>query len=310
MAKKSLGQHWLTNETTLRYIVDVAKLQPSDSVLEIGPGHGHLTKYLVEQADHVVAVEKDEKLASRLGKVKFWKDKLVVSSGDILSYDLSSLPLGYKIVANIPYYLTGHLLRKLVYADNPPAARSGHRVDAGLHTRNPDRSDRYSDPRCGQARCRDALVDCSHVRKTGDETEHEHAIDARGVQSDGFRVADACERSHVRKIWREVTFIADRYADRLDSICLHRPRGRRAALNSRPQFVQIRPKGIEVDGNRPVRWHDIAHASQSSRLDRRCERNGCPVDDGIDAIGELHHQRGIPSLHNTESVHASARRSC
>jgi len=122
MAKKSLGQHWLTNETTLRYIVDVAKLQPSDTVLEIGPGHGHLTKYLVEQADHVVAVEKDEKLASRLGKVKFWKDKLVVSSGDILSYDLSSLPLGYKIVANIPYYLTGHLLRKLVYADNPPAA--------------------------------------------------------------------------------------------------------------------------------------------------------------------------------------------
>lgn len=119
-AKKSLGQHWLTDPATLEEICDFAEVGPNDTVLEVGPGVGTLTAKLVERAKQVVAVEFDERFAKALpSKVK--APNLTVEYADILKFDLSTLPAGYKVVANIPYYLTSNLLRVLSEAPNPPA---------------------------------------------------------------------------------------------------------------------------------------------------------------------------------------------
>ena len=118
MQNKSLGQHWLRDTQTLEAIAEAAEIRGTDTVLEIGPGFGTLTKYLVEQAAHVIAIEKDTLLASRLLS-QDWQ-KLQVVKGDILEFDLSNLPAGYKVVANIPYYLTSNLLRVLSESSNPP----------------------------------------------------------------------------------------------------------------------------------------------------------------------------------------------
>lgn len=120
-AKKSLGQHWLTDRPTLEYIAKAAGIGPYDTVLEVGPGPGGLTELLTFLAKKVIAVELDPRLAARLpGRVP--ADNLEVVKGDILKYDLSKLPKNYKVVANIPYYLTGHLLRLLVSSQNPPTS--------------------------------------------------------------------------------------------------------------------------------------------------------------------------------------------
>lgn len=118
-AKKSLGQHWLNDLATLEDICDSAELTNRDTVLEIGPGPGSLTKKLVEQAGEVVAVEFDERFARDL-PTNVPAKNLSVTHQDILSFDLTSLPKGYKVVANIPYYLTSNLLRVLSESANPP----------------------------------------------------------------------------------------------------------------------------------------------------------------------------------------------
>lgn len=118
-AKKSLGQHWLTDPATLEDIADAAELDGNDTVLEIGPGPGSLTKLLVQEVREVVAVEFDERLAQTLAAaVK--ADNLKVVHQDILKFDLTTLPKDYKVVANIPYYLTSNLLRVLSQSPNPP----------------------------------------------------------------------------------------------------------------------------------------------------------------------------------------------
>jgi 16S rRNA (adenine1518-N6/adenine1519-N6)-dimethyltransferase len=119
--KKSLGQHWLHDKASLQAMCDAAKVQPSDTVLEIGPGLGTLTALLVAQAKRVVAVEFDARLAEGLsGRVA--ASNLEVFHEDILDFDFSRLPAGYKVVANIPYYLTSNLIRVLSETSNPPAA--------------------------------------------------------------------------------------------------------------------------------------------------------------------------------------------
>lgn len=118
-AKKSLGQHWLNDEQALQYIVEVAELSRDDTILEIGPGTGTLTKKLLESGATVLAVEKDEKLAEQLSN-KFDDHQFYLQIGDILEFELTKLPSGYKVVANIPYYLTSILIRTLSEADNPP----------------------------------------------------------------------------------------------------------------------------------------------------------------------------------------------
>jgi 16S rRNA (adenine1518-N6/adenine1519-N6)-dimethyltransferase len=118
-AKKSLGQHWLNDQATLEDICDAAAINGSETVLEIGPGPGSLTRLLVQEAREVVAVEFDERFARDLSQtVK--ADNLKVVHQDILKFDLTKLPPNYKVVANIPYYLTSNLLRVLSESANPP----------------------------------------------------------------------------------------------------------------------------------------------------------------------------------------------
>lgn len=118
-AKKSLGQHWLADEATLEAICESANLVKADTVLEIGPGLGDLTRQLLKRAGKVIAVELDRELAQGLSK-KINNQNLEVVQADILKFDLSSLPVAYKVVANIPYYLTSNLIRVLCESANPP----------------------------------------------------------------------------------------------------------------------------------------------------------------------------------------------
>lgn len=118
-AKKSLGQHWLTDFFSLSAMCDAVQVQDGDTVLEIGPGLGTLTELLCERADKVVAVEFDEKLAAELPK-RVPESNLSVVRQDILRFDLTSLPADYKLVANIPYYLTSNLIRVLSESTNRP----------------------------------------------------------------------------------------------------------------------------------------------------------------------------------------------
>ena len=117
--KKSLGQHWLHDETSLNAMVSAGQITDSDVVLEVGPGLGTLTKKLCQVAKQVVAIEKDDILVTQV-KNRVGANNFTVEHGDILQYDLASLPAGYKVVANIPYYLTSNLIRIMLESDNPP----------------------------------------------------------------------------------------------------------------------------------------------------------------------------------------------
>lgn len=117
--KKSLGQHWLHDEASLQAMCEAAEVQKTDIVLEIGPGLGTLTKLLVERTKAVVAVEFDEHLAKGLPQ-RVPATNLEVAREDILSFDLTTMPAGYKVVANIPYYLTSNLIRVLSETSSRP----------------------------------------------------------------------------------------------------------------------------------------------------------------------------------------------
>jgi 16S rRNA (adenine1518-N6/adenine1519-N6)-dimethyltransferase len=117
--KKSLGQHWLYDQASLEAMCEAADIQPTDTILEIGPGLGTLTQLLVKQAKQVIAVELDKILAANLG-AKVRAANLEVFNEDILAFDFTTLPADYKVVANIPYYLTSNLLRTLSDTTNPP----------------------------------------------------------------------------------------------------------------------------------------------------------------------------------------------
>jgi 16S rRNA (adenine1518-N6/adenine1519-N6)-dimethyltransferase len=115
--KKSLGQHWLNDADSLYAMVEAADISLTDDVLEIGPGPGALTEELVRSANHVTAVEFDEVLAQKLpGRIN--AGNLTVVQSDILGFDLTTLTPNFKVVANIPYYLTSNLLRTLCESPN------------------------------------------------------------------------------------------------------------------------------------------------------------------------------------------------
>ncbi len=116
---KSLGQHWLTDSMILSRIAEPAHLSDNDVVLEIGPGLGTLTNVLCEQASAVVAVEFDSHLARELSAKHI--SNLTVLHEDFLQFDLNQLPTGYKVVANIPYYITAKIVQKLLTATNKPS---------------------------------------------------------------------------------------------------------------------------------------------------------------------------------------------
>lgn len=116
---KSLGQHWLKDRDVLAHIAECAELTTDDTVLEIGPGLGTLTSELLRRCKKVVAVEFDSELARKLPS-QFPGKNLEVITSDILSYDLSTLPTGYNVVANVPYYITSKIIQLLMTADNKP----------------------------------------------------------------------------------------------------------------------------------------------------------------------------------------------
>jgi 16S rRNA (adenine1518-N6/adenine1519-N6)-dimethyltransferase len=116
--KQGLGQHFLIDKASLGRILAAAELSRGDTVLEIGPGLGVMTEALAAAAGRVVAVETDPQLSQLLLRDR--PPNLEVITADILGFDLRRLPAGYKVVANIPYYLTSQLLRQLLEAANPP----------------------------------------------------------------------------------------------------------------------------------------------------------------------------------------------
>lgn len=117
--KKSLGQHWLKDPDILKQIADEADISPGESVLEIGPGLGTLTSRLLKKTNNVVVVELDEDLAKKLPG-QFPGKNLKVYNEDILDFDLTILPKNYKVVANVPYYITSKIIQKLMTSENPP----------------------------------------------------------------------------------------------------------------------------------------------------------------------------------------------
>ena len=119
LTKKSLGQHWLRDPASLLAMVDAADVGSADVVLEIGPGLGSLTSLLVSRAKQVIVIELDDQLAIDLPS-RVVASNLRVINGDILQFDFASLPEGFKIVANIPYYLTSNLIRVLSETTNQP----------------------------------------------------------------------------------------------------------------------------------------------------------------------------------------------
>lgn len=122
---KLMGQNFLINENTLKKIIKAADLNKNDTVLEVGPGLGILTKELAEKAKKVMTIEKDEKIVEALREELEEYKNIEIICGDILDI-LGTVPstLGtvpnYKVVANIPYYLTSHLIRTLLELENQP----------------------------------------------------------------------------------------------------------------------------------------------------------------------------------------------
>lgn len=123
--KKSLGQHWLRDRMVLDEIVHSAQVVKGDDVLEIGPGLGTLTARLLHAHARVTALEYDPDLASNLisqpDLAGLDLSALHVFQGDIRSFDYSLMSKEYKIVANIPYYLTSYLMRSLCDTPHKPS---------------------------------------------------------------------------------------------------------------------------------------------------------------------------------------------
>lgn len=120
-ARKSLGQNFLVDEGSLARIAAAAALRDDDVVLEIGPGLGSLTRYLAA-ARQVVAVEIDQTLLPALNAVVAPYPNVRIVHGDILTLDPADLAADgpYKVVANIPYYITSALIRHLLEARTRP----------------------------------------------------------------------------------------------------------------------------------------------------------------------------------------------
>lgn len=124
-AKKSLGQNFLMHARIAERIALVAQLAPNAVVFEIGPGTGMLTRELLKCAGKVIALEADYELFEKL-QTEFASEiagnRLELMHGDIRTFDISTLPKGYALVANIPYYLTGEIFRMFLESENQPSA--------------------------------------------------------------------------------------------------------------------------------------------------------------------------------------------
>ena len=125
-AKQSLGQNWLVNEGVADRIVAAAQPERDDIVLEVGPGKGVLTGRLIKHVGRLFAIEKDNRLIEPLREQFANTPNITIYEGDILELDPDALelrPFSYKIVANLPYYITARFIR-LMLASWPPPERA------------------------------------------------------------------------------------------------------------------------------------------------------------------------------------------
>lgn len=119
---KGLGQNFLQDPIALEKIISAAEIQATDTVLEIGPGLGSLTRYLAAAAKAVVAVELDQHLLPPLKTVLAPYGNVSLIHGDILELNTSELvrEKNYLVVANIPYYITSAVIRHLLESETRP----------------------------------------------------------------------------------------------------------------------------------------------------------------------------------------------
>jgi 16S rRNA (adenine1518-N6/adenine1519-N6)-dimethyltransferase len=113
-AKKSLGQNFLKDPHYLRKIAEAARVGPEDLVLEIGPGLGHMTRMLLERAKKVLAIEIDDRLIPHLQQEFSAANNFELLHADALEYDYASLKGKWKVVANLPYYISTPIIQKLI----------------------------------------------------------------------------------------------------------------------------------------------------------------------------------------------------
>lgn len=121
----SLGQNFILDDNFLSYLLDQADIGSDDCVLEIGPGPGVMTSLIAERAGRVVAVEMDEKLKPVLEDVLAGQDNAEVVFGDAMRTDLSMLVSekfgsSYRVIANLPYYITADLIQKMLQTNPVP----------------------------------------------------------------------------------------------------------------------------------------------------------------------------------------------
>lgn len=115
--KYGLGQNFLADQSAIKKILTAADIQSEDTVLEIGPGIGALTQELAKKAKYVIAVEKDRKMVEVLRETLSDFKNIEVIHSDILKVNLSHIPTlqhSYKLVANLPYYITAPTIRKFL----------------------------------------------------------------------------------------------------------------------------------------------------------------------------------------------------
>jgi len=114
-----MGQSFLIDDMTLKTIINTAQLTQKDIILEIGPGIGTLTRELAKKAKRVIAIEKDGKMVEILKEILRDYDNIEIIKGNALK--ITNLPTThYKLVSNIPYYLTSPIIRKFLEEKNKP----------------------------------------------------------------------------------------------------------------------------------------------------------------------------------------------
>jgi 16S rRNA (adenine1518-N6/adenine1519-N6)-dimethyltransferase len=122
--RKSLGQNFLVDEAIRDMIIAAAQLKAHDLVIEVGPGQGALTEGLARAAGRVVALEVDDKLVNRLKRKLGKLDNLEIQHADVLRTDTASLVKdsgSFKVVANIPYYITSPILHHFAHGAVKPS---------------------------------------------------------------------------------------------------------------------------------------------------------------------------------------------
>lgn len=112
-AKKSFGQNFLTDPNIIQKILKVCDIKKDDTILEIGPGKGALTKHLVQLANKIIAIEKDLTLANYLKK-ELEGEGFELIRADFLKYPLNELPQNIKIVGNLPYNVATAIIEKIL----------------------------------------------------------------------------------------------------------------------------------------------------------------------------------------------------